>query len=97
MTPAARASVANPGPHGFSEILYAFSSGSGNNGSAFAGLSADTPFYNTGLGIAMLVGRYWVLLPAIAIGGSLPAKKQPRSALEPCRRTDRCLSACWFP
>ncbi len=75
MVPAARASTANPGPHGFSEILYAFSSAAGNNGSAFAGLSADTPFYNVALGLAMLIGRYWVLIPALAIGGSLARKK----------------------
>jgi K+-transporting ATPase ATPase A chain len=73
--PAARASTANPGPHGFSEILYAFSSAAGNNGSAFAGLNADTPFYNVALGFAMLIGRYWVLIPALAIGGSLARKK----------------------
>jgi len=73
--PAARGSTANPGPHGFSEILYAFSSAAGNNGSAFAGLNADTPFYNVVLGIAMLIGRYWVLIPALAIGGSLARKK----------------------
>jgi K+-transporting ATPase ATPase A chain len=75
VVPAARASTANPGPHGFSEILYAFSSAAGNNGSAFAGLSADTPFYNVALGLTMLIGRYWVLLPALAIGGSLAHKK----------------------
>lgn len=75
MIPAARASTANPGPHGFSEILYAFSSAAGNNGSAFAGLNADTPFYNVALGLAMLIGRYWVLIPALAIGGSLARKK----------------------
>jgi K+-transporting ATPase ATPase A chain len=75
MLPSARSSIANPGAHGFSEILYAFSSAAGNNGSAFAGLSADTPFYNISLGIAMLVGRYWILIPALAIGGSLARKK----------------------
>jgi K+-transporting ATPase ATPase A chain len=75
MLPTARSSIANPGAHGFSEILYAFSSAVGNNGSAFAGLSADTPFYNTSLGIAMLIGRYWILIPALAIGGSLARKK----------------------
>jgi K+-transporting ATPase ATPase A chain len=81
VVPAARASTANPGPHGFSEILYAFSSAAGNNGSAFAGLSADTPFYNVTLGMAMLIGRYWVLIPALAIGGSLARKKTiPTSA-----------------
>jgi K+-transporting ATPase ATPase A chain len=75
LVPSARASTANPGPHGFSEILYAFSSAVGNNGSAFAGLGADTPFYNVGLGLAMLIGRYWILIPALAIGGSVARKK----------------------
>jgi len=67
--------VANPGPHGFSEILYAFSSAGNNNGSAFAGLSANTSFYNTLLGIAMLFGRFWTMVPVIAIAGSLASKK----------------------
>lgn len=67
--------VANSGPHGFSEILYAFSSASNNNGSAFAGLSANTPFYNGFLGLAMLVGRFWVMLPVLALAGSLARKK----------------------
>jgi len=71
-----KAGVANPGAHGFSEILYAFSSAAGNNGSAFAGLSANTPFYNTALGIVMLVSRYWLALPVLAIAGALAAKKQ---------------------
>jgi len=70
-----RAGVANPGAHGFSEILYAFSSAGNNNGSAFAGLSANTPFYNTALGFAMLFSRYWLLIPVLAIAGSLAAKK----------------------
>jgi K+-transporting ATPase ATPase A chain len=70
-----KAGVANPGAHGFSEILYAFSSAGNNNGSAFAGLSANTPFYNTALGIAMLLSRYWLLIPVLAIAGSLAAKK----------------------
>jgi K+-transporting ATPase ATPase A chain len=70
-----RAGVANPGTHGFSEILYAFSSAGNNNGSAFAGLSANTPFYNTALGFAMLFARYWLLVPVLAIAGSLAAKK----------------------
>ncbi|MCE9589289.1 MAG: potassium-transporting ATPase subunit KdpA [Planctomycetes bacterium] len=68
-------SVYNPGPHGFSEILYAYSSAGNNNGSAFAGLSANTPFYNLTLGVAMLMGRYWVKIAALAIAGSLAAKK----------------------
>ncbi|HSR13246.1 MAG TPA: potassium-transporting ATPase subunit KdpA [Thermodesulfobacteriota bacterium] len=69
-------SVLNPGPHGFSEILYAFSSASNNNGSAFAGLNASTPFYNTALGIAMLCGRYLLKVPILAIAGALAAKKK---------------------
>jgi K+-transporting ATPase ATPase A chain len=69
-------SIFNPGVHGFSEVLYAFSSASNNNGSAFAGLNANTPFYNGMLGLAMLVGRYWVMLPVLAIAGSLAAKKK---------------------
>ncbi len=65
----------NKGPHGFAEILYGFSSAAGNNGSAFAGLSAGTPFYNGLLGIAMWLGRYFVIVPALAIAGSLAAKR----------------------
>jgi len=75
VTPAGRASLANPGAHGFSEILYAFSSAGNNNGSAFAGLNANTPFYNTALGLAMLFARYWLAVPALAITGSLARKK----------------------
>jgi K+-transporting ATPase ATPase A chain len=75
MTEPGKASVANPGAHGFSEILYAFSSAGNNNGSAFAGLSANTPFYNTALGLAMLFSRYWLIVPTLAIAGSLAAKK----------------------
>lgn len=67
--------VLNPGPHGFSEILYAFSSAGNNNGSAFAGLSANTPFYNMALGIAMFISRYWLIIPTLAIAGSLAQKK----------------------
>jgi K+-transporting ATPase ATPase A chain len=76
MTAAGKAGVFNPGPHGFSEILYAFSSATGNNGSAFAGLSVNTPFYNTALGITMFFARYWLAIPALAIGGSLALKKK---------------------
>ncbi len=67
--------LANPGPHGFSEALYAFSSAGNNNGSAFGGLSANEPHYNTALGIAMLFARYWVAVPALAVAGSLAKKK----------------------
>ncbi|MBF0109132.1 MAG: potassium-transporting ATPase subunit KdpA [Magnetococcales bacterium] len=75
VTDAGRAGIANPEIHGFSEILYAFSSAGNNNGSAFAGLSANTPFYNVMLGVAMLLARYWVIIPVLAIAGSLAAKK----------------------
>ncbi|HHV47802.1 MAG TPA: potassium-transporting ATPase subunit KdpA [Rhodocyclaceae bacterium] len=71
-----RAGIANPGAHGFSEILYAFTSAANNNGSAFAGLSANTPFYNVMLGIAMWFGRFGVIVPVLAIAGSLAAKKR---------------------
>jgi len=67
--------IFNPGPHGFSEILYAFSSAANNNGSAFAGLNANTLFYNTALGCAMLIGRYWLMIPVLAAAGSLARKK----------------------
>jgi len=70
-----KAGIANPGAHGFSEILYAFSSAGNNNGSAFAGLSANTPFYNSMLGFAMLFARYWLAIPTLAIAGALAAKK----------------------
>ena len=69
-------SVLNPGPHGFSEILYAFSSAGNNNGSAFAGLNANTLFYNTSLGLAMLISRYWLIIPTLAMAGSLVQKKK---------------------
>jgi potassium-transporting ATPase potassium-binding subunit len=72
---AGKAGVLNPGPHGFSEILYAFSSAGNNNGSAFAGISANTPFYNVMLGIAMFIARYWIAIPVLAIAGSLASKK----------------------
>ncbi|MBF0192042.1 MAG: potassium-transporting ATPase subunit KdpA [Magnetococcales bacterium] len=78
---AGRAGIANPGIHGFSEILYAFSSAGNNNGSAFGGLTVNTPFYNILLGIAMLLARYWVIVPVLAIAGSLASKKSiPPSA-----------------
>ena len=69
------AGIANPGPHGFSEVLYAFSSAGNNNGSAFAGLSSNTGFYNIMLGIAMFFGRFWLMIPVLAISGSLAKKK----------------------
>jgi potassium-transporting ATPase potassium-binding subunit len=68
--------VFNPGPHGLSEILYAYTSGTGNNGSAFAGLGANTPFYNVTIGFAMLIGRFLMIVPVLALAGSLAAKKR---------------------
>ena len=73
--PAGLAGPANMGPHGFSEILYAYTSGTGNNGSAFAGISANTLFYNTTIGFAMLIGRFLMIVPMLAVAGSLAAKK----------------------
>lgn len=73
--PQAKAAILNPGPHGFSEILYAFSSAGNNNGSAFAGLSTNTLFYNIAMGLAMFFSRYWLAIPALAIAGSLSKKK----------------------
>ena len=71
-----KSSVANPAAHGFSEILYAFSSASGNNGSAFAGLSANTPFYNTALAVVMFFARFWIIIPVLALAGSIVTKKK---------------------
>ncbi len=73
---AGQAGVSNPGAHGFSEILYAFTSAGNNNGSAFAGISADTPFYNTALGLVMWLGRFWPIVAVLAVAGSLAAKKR---------------------
>jgi K+-transporting ATPase ATPase A chain len=76
MTEAGRAGIGNPGPHGFTEILYAFTSAANNNGSAFGGLSVNTPFYNVALGVAMWLGRFWPIVAVLAIGGSLAAKRR---------------------
>jgi K+-transporting ATPase ATPase A chain len=73
---ATTANLSNNGPHGFSEVLYAYSSGTGNNGSAFAGLNANTPFFNTTIGLAMFAGRFLMMIPLLAMAGSLAAKKQ---------------------
>jgi potassium-transporting ATPase potassium-binding subunit len=73
--PAGLAGIANAGPHGFSEILYAYTEGTGNNGSAFAGLSANTLFYNTTIAAAMLIGRFIFVIPMLAVAGSLAQKK----------------------
>jgi K+-transporting ATPase ATPase A chain len=72
---AGRAAIFNPGAHGFSEVLYLFTSQTNNNGSAFAGIGANTPFYNLWGGIAMFIGRYWLAIPTLALGGALAAKK----------------------
>jgi K+-transporting ATPase ATPase A chain len=75
VVPQGKETIFNPGAHGFSEVLYAFSSAGNNNGSAFAGLGANTLFYNTALGIAMFLARYWLAIPILAIAGSLASKK----------------------
>jgi K+-transporting ATPase ATPase A chain len=75
VVPAGLSSIQDAGPHGLSEVLYAFTSGANNNGSAFAGLSANTPFYNIAIGLAMLMGRFLLIVPVLAIAGSLAAKK----------------------
>jgi K+-transporting ATPase ATPase A chain len=81
LVPSAVAAMNNPGPHGFTEVLYAYTSQTGNNGSAFAGLSANTMFYNLSGAVAMFVGRFWMIIPKMAIAGSLAAKKSiPPSA-----------------
>jgi len=72
----------NSGPHGLSEILYAFTSGTGNNGSAFAGISANTPWLNTTIGIAMLIGRFLMIVPILALAGSLVQKGSRQPAPE---------------
>ena len=80
MLPEAQSSLANAGPHGLSEVLYAYSSTAGNNGSAFAGLNANTPWFNTTLGLAMLLGRFAYVVPVLAIAGAVAAKtKVPAS------------------
>jgi K+-transporting ATPase ATPase A chain len=79
--PSGTASLGNPGAHGFSEILYAFSSGANNNGSAFGGITVNGFFYSVAIGVVMLIGRYWLIVPVLAIAGSLAAKKHvPPSA-----------------
>jgi K+-transporting ATPase ATPase A chain len=87
-TAAGQAGIFNPGPHGFSEVLYAFSSAGNNNGSAFAGLNANTPFYNIALGIAMFMARYWLVIPDRS-----SARRKSRPVRVPCPRTRRCSLA----
>jgi len=76
VVPMGKSAIANPLPHGFSEILYAFSSTANNNGSAFAGLGTNNLFYNITLGLIMLIGRFWLAIPTLAIAGSLVQKKK---------------------
>jgi len=76
ITKAGTSSLANSGPHGLSELTYAFTSATGNNGSAFAGLNANTKFYNVALGVAMFFGRFLMIIPLMGIAGSLAAKKK---------------------
>jgi K+-transporting ATPase ATPase A chain len=76
VTAPGKASIQDPGPHGFSEVLYAYTSQGNNNGSAFAGLNANTPFYNLTGGLAMLIARYWLAVPTLALAGSLVQKKK---------------------
>jgi potassium-transporting ATPase potassium-binding subunit len=96
MTAAGKVAVFNPGPHGFSEILYAFSSATANNGSAFAGLGVNTPFYNTALGVIMFLARYWLAIPALAIGGSLALKKKVPAAGAGTLATHTPLFIAWL-
>jgi K+-transporting ATPase ATPase A chain len=93
---AGKATVYNPGAHGFSEVLYAFSSASNNNGSAFAGLGANTPFYNTALGVVMFFARYWLAIPALAIAGSLAHKKKVPAAGAGTLATHTPLFILWL-
>jgi K+-transporting ATPase ATPase A chain len=81
VTEAGQAGPLNAGPHGFSEILYAYSSQTGNNGSAFAGLTGNSPFYNITGGIAMLIGRYAMIIPILALAGSMAAKRRVAPSL----------------
>lgn len=88
------AGIANPGAHGYSEILYAFSSAANNNGSAFAGLSANTPFYNTMLAVAMWLGRFAIIIRCWPLQAHWPPKSVLPPMQAPCPPTARCLSRC---
>ena len=86
----------NAGPHGLSEILYAFTSGTGNNGSAFAGISANTYWYNTTIGMAMLIGRFLMIVPMLAVAGNLATQEAGAAvAREHFRSRRRCSRCCW--
>ncbi len=91
VVPEFAASAPNGGPHGLSEILYAFTSGTGNNGSAFAGLSANTCWYNTSIGVSMLVGRFMIIIPVLAIAGSLGAQEDRAAVSGHVPRDDAAL------
>ena len=85
----------NGGPHGLREILYAYTSGTGNNGSAFAGISANTPWYNLTIGLAMLIGRFLFMVPLLAVAGSLAARRQIPVTSGTLPTHGRCSSGCW--
>ena len=93
--PAAGASC-NPGAHGFSEMLYAFSSAANNNGCAFGGITVSGTFYTTALGVCMLIGRYWVIVPVLAIAGALAKKKSSRPARGTLPTHTPLFVACWW-
>ncbi len=93
MTSAGKAGIFNPGAHGFSEVLYLFTSQGNNNGSAFAGISADNPFYNLTGGIAMMVGRFFLAVPTLALAGSLVKRRKPPKALVLCQHIHHFLSS----
>jgi K+-transporting ATPase ATPase A chain len=95
MTDAGSAPILNPGPHGFSEILYAYTSMANNNGSTFAGLSANNTFYNVSGGVVMLFGRFWVLFPILALAGSF-ASKNVVHVSEGALPTHTLLFAAWL-
>lgn len=93
--PGALESLNNPNSHGFSEILYAFTSGTQNNGSGFEGLGDDTYFFATTVGLAMLFGRYLTIVPLVALAGSLAAKKRSRRVRGPSRPPPRRSTSRW--
>jgi len=95
MTDAGRAAIFNPGPHGFSEVLYAYTSMANNNGSTFAGLNANSPFYNVSGGLVMLLGRFWIAIPTLALAGSFGCKKVIRVS-EGALATHTPLFAIWL-
>ena len=90
-----KASILNRGPHGLTEVIYAFTSAGNNNGSAFGGLTGNTNWYNTTLGLAMLCGRFLLIVPVLALAGSLAASRPCRRRAAPSRPARRCSSACW--